>query len=45
MNLDKKLIDKLINITSSASIASHKYIGKNDKNIVKNKTFNNGLTF
>ena len=31
MNLDKKLIDKLANITSSASIACHKYIGKNDK--------------
>ena len=31
MNLDKKLIDKLVNITSSASIACHKYIGKNDK--------------
>ena len=34
MNLDKKLIDELINITSSASIASHKYIGKKDKLIV-----------
>ncbi len=31
MNLDKKLIDKLTNITSMASIACHKYIGKNDK--------------
>lgn len=31
MNLDKELIDKLINITSSASIACHKYVGKNDK--------------
>jgi len=31
MNLDKKLIDKLVYITSSASIACHKYIGKNDK--------------
>tara|TARA_B100000579_G_scaffold329551_1_gene279628 strand:- start:42 stop:986 length:945 start_codon:yes stop_codon:yes gene_type:complete len=31
MSLDKKLIDKLVNITSSASIACHKYIGKNDK--------------
>jgi len=31
MNLDKKLIDKLADITSSASIACHKYIGKNDK--------------
>jgi fructose-1,6-bisphosphatase II / sedoheptulose-1,7-bisphosphatase len=31
MNLDKKLIGELIDITSSASIACHKYIGKNDK--------------
>ena len=31
MNLDKNLIDKLVNITSSASIACHKYVGKNDK--------------
>ena len=31
MKLDKKLVDKLINITSSASIACHKYIGKGDK--------------
>ncbi len=31
MDLDKKLIDKLVDITSSASIACHKYIGKNDK--------------
>ena len=31
MNLDKKLIDKLVNITSSASIACHKYVGKNNK--------------
>jgi len=31
MGLDKKLIDKLVNITSSASIACHKYVGKNDK--------------
>jgi fructose-1,6-bisphosphatase II / sedoheptulose-1,7-bisphosphatase len=31
MNLDKELIDKLTNITSSASIACHKYVGKNDK--------------
>jgi len=31
MNLDKNLIDKLVNITSSASISCHKYIGKNDK--------------
>ena len=33
MNLDKELIDKLINITSMASIACHKYVGKNDKSI------------
>ena len=31
MNLDKKLINKLVDITSNASIACHKYIGKNDK--------------
>ena len=31
MNLDKELIDKLVNITSSASIACHKYVGKNNK--------------
>ena len=31
MILDKELIDKLANITSSASIACHKYVGKNDK--------------
>jgi len=31
MNLDKELIDKIVYITSSASIACHKYIGKNDK--------------
>ena len=31
MNLDKKLIDKIIDVTSNASIACHKYIGKNDK--------------
>ena len=31
MNLDIKLIDKLIDITTSASIECHKYIGKNDK--------------
>jgi len=31
MNLDKELIDKLVYITSSASIACQKYIGKNDK--------------
>ena len=31
MNLDKELIDKLVYITSSASVACQKYIGKNDK--------------
>ena len=31
MSLDKKLIDKMINITSRASIACHKYVGKKDK--------------
>ena len=31
MNLNKELINKLVHITSSASIACHKYIGKNDK--------------
>ena len=31
MSLDKKLVDKLVNITSSASIACYKFIGKNDK--------------
>tara|TARA_Y100000590_G_scaffold59157_1_gene62729 strand:+ start:300 stop:1244 length:945 start_codon:yes stop_codon:yes gene_type:complete len=31
VNLDKKLIDKFINITSNAAIACHKYLGKNDK--------------
>ena len=31
MNLDKKIIDKFINITSNAAIACHKYLGKNDK--------------
>ena len=31
MNLDKNLINKLVDITSNASIACHKYIGKNDK--------------
>ncbi len=34
MNLDKKLIDDCVNVTSNAAIASHKYIGKNDKIIV-----------
>ena len=33
MSLDKNLINNLVNITSSAAIACHKYIGKNDKNI------------
>ena len=31
MNLDNKLINKLIDITTSASIECYKYIGKNDK--------------
>ncbi len=31
MELDKKLINELVYITSSASIACHKHIGKNDK--------------
>ena len=31
MNLDKKLIDKFVNITSSAAVACYKYVGKNDK--------------
>tara|TARA_B100000959_G_scaffold269020_1_gene314359 strand:+ start:603 stop:1547 length:945 start_codon:yes stop_codon:yes gene_type:complete len=31
VKLDKKLVDQLVNITSSASIACHKYIGKGDK--------------
>ena len=31
MSLDKELIKKLVYITSSASIACHKYVGKNDK--------------
>ena len=31
MKLDKKLVEQLINVTSFASIASHKYIGKGDK--------------
>ena len=31
MNLDKKLIDNFINITSNAAIACHKFVGKNDK--------------
>ena len=34
MNIDKKLIDSFVNITSSAAAACHKYIGKNDKLIV-----------
>jgi len=33
MNLDKELIDKLVNITSSASIACYQYVGKNNKTI------------
>tara|TARA_B100001741_G_scaffold202144_1_gene166851 strand:- start:13 stop:957 length:945 start_codon:yes stop_codon:yes gene_type:complete len=31
VNLNKQLIDKLIDITSYAAVACHKYIGKNDK--------------
>tara|TARA_Y100000590_G_scaffold378898_1_gene446181 strand:+ start:654 stop:1601 length:948 start_codon:yes stop_codon:yes gene_type:complete len=31
MNLDKSLIEKIVNVTSNASIACHKHIGKNDK--------------
>jgi len=31
VKLDKKLVDQLANVTSSASIACHKYIGKGDK--------------
>ena len=31
MSLDKELIDKIINITSKAAIACHKFVGKNDK--------------
>ena len=31
MNLDKKLIDEFVNITSKAAIACHKFVGKNDK--------------
>ena len=31
MNLDKKLIDEFVNITSRAAIACHKFVGKNDK--------------
>ena len=31
MKLDKKLVDQLIKVTSFASIACHKYIGKGDK--------------
>ena len=33
MILDKNLVDKLVNITSDAAIACHKFIGKNNKNI------------
>jgi len=35
--LDKKIIDKFIDVTSNAAIACHKYIGKNDK-IIADKT-------
>lgn len=31
MNLNKQLIDKLVEITSYAAVACHKHIGKNDK--------------
>ena len=31
MNLDKKLIDKFVNITSNAAIACYELIGKDDK--------------
>ena len=31
MNLNNKLIDKLVEITSYAAVACHKHIGKNDK--------------
>ena len=33
MALDKNLIDKFINITSMAAIASYKYVGKKNKNL------------
>ncbi len=33
MSLDKNLIDNLVNITTDASIACYKYVGKNDKKI------------
>ena len=36
MNLNKQLIDKLVEITSYAAVACHKHIGKNDKVIAKN---------
>ena len=36
MSLDKNLIEQFVNITSSAAIACHKYVGKNDK-IVSDK--------
>ena len=31
MPLDKKLITKIINVTSKAAISCHKFVGKNDK--------------
>ena len=34
MSLDQNLIDKIINITSNSAIACHKFLGKNDKNLV-----------
>ena len=33
MTLDKNLIDKFINITSMAAVASYKYVGKKDKKL------------
>ena len=31
MNLDKKLIDKLVNVTACAAVSCFKFLGKNDK--------------
>ena len=31
MTLNKELIDKILNVTSSAAISCHKFLGKNDK--------------
>ncbi len=33
MPLNKNLIDKFINITSMAAVASYKYVGKKDKKL------------